>query len=146
MNTKLNVTKWAIASIVVFLIITAVTFIMIRLGVQPWVTPLSQGQAGTSPVTLSARFVTYLSRLILSGIFTYVFTKTNYADKSGIGHGIRFGFGIGLLMYIPNFVYVLGYSDLPTTVPFTYMVVGVIQSIACGAAMAYFYTPAKTEA
>jgi hypothetical protein len=139
MDTKLNVKQWAFASIAVFVILTAVAFIMIRLGVQPWVMPLSAGQIEAKPDALSARMATYLSRLILSGLFTYIFTKTNYTNQSGIGHGLRFGFGMGMLMYIPNFISLLAFSDLSTTALITITVVGVIQSIVSGAAMAYFY-------
>jgi hypothetical protein len=146
MNAKLNIKQWALASIAVFVIITAVTFIMIKLGVQPWVMPAPQGEIGTKPDILTSRLATYLSRLILSGIFTYIFTKTNYKDQSGIGHGLRFGFGIGLLMYIPNFISLLAFSDLSTAALVSFMVVGVIQSVVCGAAMAYVYKPGKTVA
>ena len=143
-NTKLNIKQWALASLVVFVILTAFTFCMIRLRVQPWVMPLLQGQVETGSDVLSARIATYLSRLILSGLFTYIFTKTKYKDQSGIGHGLRFGFGMGLLMYIPNFISLLVYSNLPIVAQVTLMLVGVIQSIVCGAAMAYFYKPGKT--
>ena len=146
MNTKLNVRQWALASLVVFIIITAFTYLMIRLGVEPWVMPSPQGQDVAQPDAMSARIATYLSRLILSGLFTYIFSKTSYEGKSVIGHGVRYGLGMGLLMFVPNFVSRLVYSDLSTAAQATYMVVGVIQSVVCGAAMAQVYKAGKPKA
>ncbi|MDP1676707.1 MAG: hypothetical protein Q8L88_07540 [Bacteroidota bacterium] len=140
MNTKLNLMQWTMASLAVFVIITIFTFVMIRLGVEPWVSPIPQDQ-----VTLTDRIATYLSRLILAGLFTYIFTKTTYEDKSSIGHGLRYGFGMGLLMFVPNFVARIVHADSPITVQGTFMVVGVIQSIVCGAAMAYLYKSDKPK-
>jgi hypothetical protein len=141
MNTKLNVKQWGLATLAVFIIITIITFVMMRLTVAPWVTTVVPTE-----VTMSDRIATYLSRLILAGLFTYIFTKTTYEDKSNLGHGIRFGFGMGLLMFFPNFVSDTVHSDLSAMAQGTYMVVGVIQSVICGAVMAYFYKSDKPAA
>ena len=146
MNTKLNVKQWALSSLAVFIIITAFTYLMIRLGVQPWVMPSSPELDAAKPDAMSARTATYISRLILSGIFTYIFTKTSYNSKSGIGHGLRYGLGMGVLMFVPNFVARLVYSDLSTAAQATYMVVGVIQAVVCGIVMSLIYKIDKPKA
>lgn len=140
MDTKLNMKQWSLATLAVFAIITAFTFVMMRLEVTPWVTSALKPE-----VTWNDRIGTYLSRLILAALFTYIFTKTTFEDKSNLGHGLRYGFGMGLLMFVPNFVSDSLHTDLPASAQATYMIVGVIQSIVCGAAMAYLYKSGKTE-
>ncbi len=139
MDAQFNMKQWGLATLAVFVIITAVTFVMMRLAVQPWVMPVLQDE-----ITMKDRIGTYLSRLILAGLFTYIFTKTTYADKSSMGHGLRYGFGMGLLMFVPNFIAGVAHSDLSTSAQAVYMVTGLIQSVACGAAMAQLYKPGKT--
>ncbi|MEK9137060.1 MAG: hypothetical protein AAB393_08055, partial [Bacteroidota bacterium] len=101
-----------------------------------------EGQAAAGPDAMTGRIALYLSRLIAAGLFTFIFTKA-VTDKPGMGHGLRYGFGMGLLMFVPNFVSGLVYTDLSTTAQATFMVVGVIQSVVCGAAMAQLYKPSK---
>lgn len=146
MNTKLNVKQWAIASLAVFVIMTIFAFVLIKLGVEPWVMPIPEGQTATAPDNMTERLAVYFSRLILAGLFTYIFTKTTYDNKSNMGHGLRYGFGMGLLMFVPNFVSGLVYSDFSTTAQSTFMVIGVIQSVVCGAAMAQLYKSGKPAA
>jgi hypothetical protein len=146
MNSKLNVKQWAIASLAVFVIMTIFAFVMIRLGVEPWVMPVPEGQAAAAPGDMTERLAVYFSRLILAGLFTYIFAKTTYENKSNMGHGLRFGLGMGLLMFVPNFVSGLVYSNFSTAAQSIFMVVGVIQSVICGAAMAQFYKSGKPAA
>jgi hypothetical protein len=146
MSTKLNVKQWALASLAVFVIMTIVQFVLSKLGVEPWFFPASQEQTGVAPDAMTGRIATYLSRLILAGLFTYIFTKTTYEDKSSMGHGLRYGFGIGLLMYVPPFVWGLAFSGFSTNAQTIFMVVGIIQSVVCGAAMAQLYKSGKPAA
>jgi hypothetical protein len=84
----------------------------------------------------------YLSRLIAAGLFTFIFTKA-VTDKPGMGHGLRYGLGLGLILFVPNFVIGLVYWELSTTAQTIFMVVGVIQSVVCGATAAQLYKPGK---
>jgi hypothetical protein len=142
MNTKLNVKQWALATLAVFVIMTIVQFVLNRLGIEPWYLPVPEGQAATGPDAMTGRIAIYLSRLILAGLFTYIFTKAP-SDKPGMGHGLRYGFGMGLIMFVPNFAAGLAYSGFSTTAQTMLMVVGVIQSVICGAAVAQLYKPGK---
>jgi hypothetical protein len=143
MNAKLNLKQWTIASLAVFVIMTIFAFVMIRLGVEPWVMLTPEGQAATGFGNMTERLAVYLSRLILAGLFTYIFAKTTSENKSSMGHGLRYGLGMGLLMFVPNFVSGLVYSTFSTAAQSTFMVVGVIQSVVCGAAMAWLYKSGK---
>jgi hypothetical protein len=60
-----------------------------------------------------------------------------------MGHGLRYGFGMGLLLFVPNFVTGLVYWEPSTGAQTLFMVVGVIQSVVCGATMAQLYKPSK---
>lgn len=135
MDTKLNVKQWSLASLVVFVIKTATAFIVRRI----WVIPVSPGQVETVADPMVGRISIYLSRLVLAGLLTYIFTKTNFKGKSGLGHGIRFGFGMGLVMFVPGFITGIVYTNLSIASQASFMVVEVIQYVICGAAMAYFY-------
>lgn len=142
MNTKLNLKQWALATLAVFVIVTIITFIMMRIAIEPWVMSDPSVQR---EVTTYDRIATYLSRLVFAMLFTYIFTKTTYEDKSNLAHGLRFGFGMGLLMFLPNFISQTVHLNLTVTAQATYMVVGVIQSVICGAAMSFIYKPSKTS-
>lgn len=145
MNTKLDLKQWTIASLAVFVILTIFTFVLNKLGIEPWSMPIMQSQPATGPDPMTGRIVTYLSRLVLAALFTYIFTKT-YREKPGMGHGLRYGFGMGLLLYVPNFIGGLVYWELSAVSQTTFMVVGVIQFVVCGAAIAKLYNPAKAAA
>jgi|GEM_PF-5564559 len=145
MNTKLDVKQWGIASLAVFVILTIFTFILIRLGVEPWAIPAPQGENVAVPDAMTGRIVTYLSRLITAALFTFIFTKT-IVEKPGMGHGIRYGLGIGLLIFVPNYIYGLVYWNLSTAAQTIFMVVGVIEFVVCGAMIAQLYKPGKPAA
>ena len=145
MNTKLDVKQWAIASLAVFVIMTAFVFVLGRFGVAPWAWPAPASQPAAGPDAMTGRIAVYLSRLILAALFTFIFTKA-HTDKPGIGHGLRYGLGMGLLFFVPNYVSGLAYWDLSAMTQTVFMVVGVIQFAICGAAMAQLYKPAKPAA
>jgi hypothetical protein len=91
---------------------------------------------------MTARIAVYLSRLIAAGLFTYIFTKAP-SDKPGMGHGLRYGLGMGLLLFVPNFLTGLVYWEPSTAAQTIFMVSGVIQSVLCGATVAQLYKPGK---
>lgn len=142
MNTKLNVKQWALASLAVFVIGTIFALILGKFGFEWYPT---QSQPALQPDVMTSRIAVYLSRLIAAGLFTFIFTKA-VTDKPGMGHGLRYGFGLGLLMFVPNFLMGLVYWEASTTAQATFMVVGVIQSVVCGAAVAQLYKPATRAA
>jgi hypothetical protein len=142
MNTKFNVKQWALASLAVFVISTIIKIVLNRAEVNPF--PISGPQE--QPDAMIARIAMHLSRLIMAGLFTYIFTKTTYESKSNLGHGLRFGFGMGLFLFVPNFIVGFVYSNMSMTVQITYLVVGVIQNVICGAAIALLYKSDKPAA
>jgi hypothetical protein len=142
MNTKLDIKQWTIASLAVFVIMTIFVFVFTKLGIEPWVLPVPQSQPSAVPDAMIGRIAIYLSRLIAAALFTFIFTKA-YTEKAGMGHGLRYGLGMGLFLFVPNFISGLVYWDVSAMSQTIYMVVGVIQSVICGAAMAQLYKPVK---
>ncbi|MBM2840180.1 MAG: hypothetical protein HW412_708 [Bacteroidetes bacterium] len=142
MNTKFNVKQWAIASLAVFVISTIFAYVPTKLEIAPWF--LAQGQAAQGD-EMTKRILIYLSRLIGAGLFTFIFTKTS-EGKPGIGHGLRYGLGISLLIYVPGMISAIANTDWPTSTLLLRTVVGIIESVICGAAVAQLYKPDKPAA
>lgn len=140
MGTKLNLKQWAIASLALFVIMTIFAFVLNRLGVESWAMPAPQ--PAFQPDVTAGRIAVYLSRLIAAGLFAFIFTKAP-TDKPGLGHGLRYGLGMGLLLFVPNYITGLVYWEVSATAQTIFVVVTVIQSVVCGATMAQLYKPGK---
>jgi hypothetical protein len=143
MNTKLNVKQWAIASVVVFVITVVFAVIQNRLILPspPSMTP--DLQTMTPPDDGTGRILIYLSRLIGAALFTFIFTK-GYEGKPGFGEGLRYGFWIGLLLLLPGYMVGWEYSGMTFGTGFLAFLVGMIQNLLCGVAVAQLYKPAKS--
>ena len=139
MNTKLNVKQFAIAWLAVFVVMTIGAYIPIKLELAPWFLPGTQTPGGDE---MTRRILIYFGRLVASGLFTYIFTKTIEGTPS-VGHGLRYGLGISLLMYVPGLFSAMALSDWPVSALVTRAVVGIVEMVICGAAIAYLYKPAK---
>jgi hypothetical protein len=101
MNSKLNVTQWAIASVAVFVVLSILEFLVSQLVLRPWAPQLYP--TGPQPEDIMMmRVWTYLGRAIFSALFVFVFTR-GYEGKPGVGEGLRYGMWIGLLIYVPQF-------------------------------------------
>ncbi len=144
MGTKLDVKKWSVASLAVFIIMTIVAWILTNLGIAPWA-------AGTASVSaavavqhdpMTQRILIYLSRISFACLFTFVFTK-GYEGKPGLGEGIRYGCWAGLLVYLPAILIGLATSDLPTSSQINLLVKGILEAIICGAVIGQLYRPSK---
>ena len=142
MNKTLNVKQFAIAWLVVFVIMTIFAYVPMKLEIAPWVVPSSTVAQADE---MTKRILIYLARLVASGLFAYIFTKTT-EGKEGIGHGFRYGFGISMFMYVPWLISGLGISDWSATALFTRAIVGIVELVICGGAIAYLFKPAKPAA
>ena len=142
MNTKLDVKQLAIATLAVFVIMTIFAYVPTKLEIAPWFLA-SGGTARADEMT--QRILIYLSRLIAAGLFTFIFTKTS-EGKPGIGHGLRFGFGLSLFLYVPWMFSGIAITDWPASALLLRTVVGIIELVICGAAVAQLYKPGKPAA
>jgi hypothetical protein len=89
-----------------------------------------------------ARVLVYLSRVIAAALFTFIFTKIG-ESKPGLGHGVRYGLGIGLLLLLPGYVAGFEFSGLAVSTHTINMVVGLTQYLICGAVTAQLYKATK---
>lgn len=145
MSTKLNVKQWALASFIVFVILTIFRILSHSLREYLWPIAVTIGLPETEPNAINSRIAIYFSRLILAMLFTYIFAKTTNEGKSSMGHGLRYGFGMGLIMFVPDFVSGLVFSNFSISGQTTLMVIAVLQFVVCGAAIAKLYVPNKSE-
>lgn len=142
MNTTLNVKQFSIAWLAVFVIMTIFVFVPMKLEIAPWFVPQSSTPQGNE---MSQRILIYLGRLIGAGLFAFIYTKTS-EGKPALGHGLRFGLGLGLFMYVPAMVSGFAVSDWSASALVTRAIVGIIEAIICGLAVGYLYRPAKPAA
>ena len=142
MNTKFNVKQWAIGSLAVFIIMTLFASILAKLGVEPWAALSAPPLGGAPHDPGTQRILIYLSRVFAAGLFTFVFTK-GYEGKPGLGEGLRYGFWIGLLVYVPAFLFGLAVSDLPASSQINQFVKGMVEAIICGVVVGQLYKASK---
>ena len=137
MNTKLNVKQLAMAWLVVFVIMTIFAYVPMKLEIAPWI-PAGPQAAGGDEMT--RKILIYLGRLLGAGLFAFIYTKT-IEGKPSIGHGIRYGFGISLLLYVPWLFSALALGDWPLSPLLIRTIIGMIEAIICGAVVAQMYKP-----
>jgi len=143
MNTRLNVKQFAIAWLAVFIILTIFVYVPTKLEIAPWFV-VGQGEPPEAEI-MTWRILTYLSRLIFAGLFTFIYTKTS-EGKPGIGHGVRYGLGISLLTSLPGMFSPVLYFTWGAWTTVIQTVVGIIAGVICGAVVAKLYNPGKPVA
>ncbi len=141
MDTRFNTKQAIIAWLAVFVFMTIVALIPLKLEIAPWVG--APGQASQWD-EMTKRIFIYLSRLITAALLVYIYTKTS-EGKSGLAHGLRYGFGISLIMYVP-WMFALAVSDWPASAVITRTIVGIIEATIAGAIVAQIYKPPKAAA
>lgn len=65
-----------------------------------------------------------------------------------MGHGLRYGLGIGLLIYVPGYLNGLAgvgsaYIGWAASAQTILMLIGLVQCLVCGMAVAQLYKPNK---
>ncbi len=138
MDTRFNVKQGIIAWLAVFILMTIIALIPMKLEIAPWVGPSSQASQWDE---MTKRIFIYLSRLITAGLLVYIYAKAS-EGKSGLAHGLRYGFGISLIMYVPWFFTFL-VSDWPVSAVLTRTIVGIIEATIAGGIIALIYKPGK---
>jgi hypothetical protein len=145
MNSKLNVTQWAIASIAVFVVLSVLEFLVGQLVLRPWAPQLYP--AGPQPEDIvMMRVWTYLGRAIFSVIFVFVFTR-GYEGKPGVGEGLRYGLWIGLLIYVQQFFVNIVTTHRPADFLAARGLASIVEAVISGMIVAMIYKgPRKVTA
>ncbi|MCP4665063.1 MAG: hypothetical protein GY849_01750 [Deltaproteobacteria bacterium] len=136
----MNIKRLVIAVIVVFLVFQILDFLIHWIILAPAYGDLADVWRQDM---MSKMWMMYISSLILSLLFVYIFIK-GYEGR-GIGEGIRYGIIIGLLL---NFVGALNQYvvyPIPFSLALQWFIYGMIEFIVCGVVVALIYKP-KTDA
>jgi len=131
MQTKLNLKQLLLASIIVFIIASLLTVLFVKLTV-------TDPDAVGIDVTMMMRVWNYLGRFIYSITFVYIFTRFA-GDRSSIRAGLHYGLSITLLIIVPRMFWYLVSTQFGVDYVLTMALLGVVETILCGIAVALVY-------
>jgi hypothetical protein len=86
-------------------------------------------------------WITYVTSLILSFLFVYIFSK-GYEGR-GIAEGARYGLLIGLIMNVAGMFNQYVVYQIPLSVIVQWFIYGVVQFVIIGIVAAALYKPSK---
>lgn len=82
----------------------------------------------------SKMYIFHLTNLVFAFMFAFIFSK-GYEGK-GIGEGVRYGFYIGVMVWIPAAYNTYASFALPYGLIWKWWVLGIIQTVIAGIAVA----------
>ncbi|UCD70562.1 MAG: hypothetical protein JSW70_06020 [Syntrophobacterales bacterium] len=132
----MNIKRFIIASIAVFICFQVLNFIIHGVILDSTYESLKDVWR---PDMMSKMWIMYITSLILSFLFVYIFTK-GY-EARGIAEGVRYGLLIGLLMNIPGMFNQYVIYPIPFYLALQWFIYGTIEFIACGIVAALIYKP-----
>ena len=137
MNTK----KFLLAGIVVFVCMMIMDFIIHRLILggcysSPEVQHLWRPEGET------INWLMWVSRLIFSFVFVFIFTK-GYQQR-GLAEGLRFGLYVALLLTLPGTLMGYAIQPIPFSLSVYWFILETIQLLIVGLVAAAIYRPAAT--
>ena len=144
MGSKLNVKRWLIATVVVFVVMAALEYIIHGVLLAPWYAETPQYWRTQSDMMGRIRWM-YLGYAFFAALFTYVFTR-GYEGKPGIGEGVRYGFWIGLLLCLPTMFINHTVFPYPNKIVIAWLAAGVVQAVILGIVLAMIYKGEKKAA
>jgi len=133
----MNVKKWLIASVVAFVALSIMEYILHGRILADAYT--AKPQLWASEATMRANmWALYVGYLIYAGLFALIYTK-GYEGKPGLGEGFRFGLYIGFFVSVPRFF--INYAVMPytATIVVTWLVAGVVESAILGLIVGAIY-------
>ena len=130
----MNIKKFVIASIVVFIVFEILNFIIHG----PLLGSIYvETKSVWRPDMMDKMWIIHITNFIFSFLFVYIFTK-GYENK-GIVEGLRFGLIIGLLMNVVGMFNQYAVYPLPFSLAIQWFIYGIIQYVICGAVAASIY-------
>ena len=137
MNTK----RYIIASLIVFVAVVILDWIIHGLILSG--TYKGYPEFFVSEITGGSIILEIIAGLIFGFIFCFIFAK-GYEGK-GILEGVRYGLWIGILLFLPSMFCSWAFIKLPKSLPFWWLILGVIQMIILGIIASALYKPAGKE-
>ncbi len=89
------------------------------------------------------RGVMVASEIALAVLLTFIYSKGYELRKQTLGQGFRFGFLMGLLLFLPSTLMQHFVYPYPMMLLFNWFIGGVIQLTLTGIMIGYLYKPAK---
>ncbi|VAW13682.1 hypothetical protein MNBD_BACTEROID01-559 [hydrothermal vent metagenome] len=132
----MNIKKFVYACIAVFVTFQVLDFIIHGVILRPTYESLKDIWR---PDMMSKMWIMYITSLVLSLLFVYIFTK-GYEGK-GIAEGIRYGIIIGLLMNTVGMFSQYVVYPIPLSLAIQWFVFGIIEFLICGIVVALVYRP-----
>ena len=133
----MNVKKWLIASVVAF----------VALSIMEWIV---HGSILASAYQANAKYwlpeatmrermwAIWLGQLIYAGMFTLIYAK-GCEGKPGLGEGFRYGLYVAFLTALPRFFIEYAVAPYPANVSVTWLVAGVTESVIIGLIVGALY-------
>ena len=143
MNSRVNVSKLFIAAAIIFVVKTLLDYLFNRFVEASWIPEMFP--APKPEDVMMSRVWVYLSRVVFAIMFTFVYTK-GYEGKAGLGEGLRYGFYIGLMLYLPTMFANLVVTTAPASFVVTHNLVSLVEAIICGLVVGMTYKSAKPAA
>ena len=133
----MNVKKWLVASIVAFVALVVMAWLVhgAILGDAYKAKPELWASESTMK---SNMWSLYLGYLVLAGMLALIYAK-GCEGKPGLGEGFRYGLYIGFLTAVPRFF--IGYAvfPYPANIAVTWLVAGIVESVILGLIVGALY-------
>lgn len=130
----MNIKRFIIASIVVFIIIQATDWLLHGVLLASYYRELAHLWR---PDMMSYMWLMVLGSLFFSFMFVFIFTK-GYEER-GVIEGARYGLFVGLLVNVPGMIGQYAMYPLPLNLPLIWIAYGMIEMVFAGMAAAAIY-------
>lgn len=130
----MNIKRFVVASIAVFIVIEAVDWLVHGVLLSGWYAEI---KGLWRPDMMDLMWIQVLGSLFFSFMFVLIFTK-GYEGK-GILEGVRYGLLIGLLMYVSGMLGQYFMYPIPLGMALLWVAYGIVEMVLAGAATAAIY-------
>lgn len=130
----MNIKRFIIASIAVFIIIQAIDWLVHGVLLTHWYKEL---RGLWRPEMMDLMWVMILGSLFYSFMFVFIFTK-GYEER-GVVEGARFGLFIGLLVFVSGILGQYAMYPIPFGLALIWLAYGVIEMVIAGIVTAAIY-------
>ena len=134
MEDTMNIKRFVIASIAVFILIQAVDWLVHGVLLSGWYAEI---KGVWRPDMMNLMWVQVLATLFFSFMFVFIFTK-GYEGK-GIPEGIRYGLYIGLLVNVSGMFGQYFMYPIPLGMALVWVAYGIVEMIIAGTVAAVIY-------
>ena len=137
---KMNVRRFVIASIVAFVVIAVVEFVIHGI-LLSGVYQRAAGAFRQEPEAQRLFWLFYVGYLIFAFFFTFMYTKGYERDRGGLAQGLRFGLYVGVMIGALESLVWYVVLPVPGALAVYWFVAYVVMALAAGATVGSLYRP-----